>query len=110
MTPPMPTQHTVTGHPVVLAVTPRTPAEVVDAAFDLAAERGAPLLAVRAWHDPNLPLGGWLRPERNGRWDAAHHKARHELDHALEAATTAHATVEWRRSSSTTTSCPCSLR
>jgi nucleotide-binding universal stress UspA family protein len=86
--------NSVTGHAVVLAVAPGTPAEVVDAAFDLAAERGAPLLAVSAWHDPNLPLGGWLRPERTARWDAAHHKAGHDLDRALEVAAAAHPTVE----------------
>jgi nucleotide-binding universal stress UspA family protein len=94
MTRPTATRLAVTAHPVVLAVAPDTPTVVIDAGFDLAADRAAPLLAVRAWHDPNLPLGGWLRPERSARWDAAHHNAQHGLDRALEAAATAHPTVE----------------
>ena len=78
---------------IVLAVAPRTCPEVIDAAFALATERNAPLLAVRVWHDPDLPLGGWLRPERTAAWDAAHRKARRELDRALERATAAHPEV-----------------
>lgn len=79
---------------IVLAVSPDTPAEAVDAAFDRAAERGLPLLAVRLWHDPHLPLGGWLRPERTARWDAADREARCELDSALARARAAHPEVE----------------
>ena len=51
-------------------------AEAVDTAFDLAAERGLSLLAVRTWHDTDLPLGGWLGAEATARWDAAHEQAR----------------------------------
>jgi nucleotide-binding universal stress UspA family protein len=79
---------------IVLAASPDTPAEAVDAAFDRAAERGLPLLAVRLWHDPRLPLGGWLRPERIARWDAADREARRELDIALAQARAAHPEVE----------------
>ena len=46
---------------IVLAVGPATSAEVVAAAFGLAVECRAPLLAVRTWHDPNLPLAGGSR-------------------------------------------------
>jgi hypothetical protein len=79
---------------VVVAVGPGTSAEVVDAAFGLAAERGVPLLAVRTWHDPDLPLGGWLGAERIDRWDAVYRKTRRELDRALEPARAAHAEVD----------------
>jgi hypothetical protein len=79
---------------IVLAVSPDTPAEAVDAAVDRAAERGLPLLAVRLWHDPHLSLGGWLRPERLARWDAADRKARRVLDNALAQARAAHPEVE----------------
>ena len=79
---------------IVLGVAGGTPPEVVDAAFGLAAERGAPLLAVRVWHDPELPLGGWLTPARTTRWDAAHRNARRGLDRALAGARAAHPAVE----------------
>src|SRR5689334_12141586 len=78
---------------IVLAVGPRTSAHVIDTAFGLAAERGAPVLAVRTWHDPDVPLGGWLRPDRTDRWDAAHRAARGALDRALQAARDAHPDV-----------------
>jgi nucleotide-binding universal stress UspA family protein len=78
---------------VVLAVSSDTPAEAVDVAFAQAAERGCPLLAVRTWHDPDLPLGGWLRPDRTARWDAVHRTVCNELDCALESARIAHPTV-----------------
>ena len=78
---------------VVLAVSPDTPVEAVEAAFAHAAGRGVPLLAVRIRHDPDLPLGGWLPPEGIARWDAAHATARRELDHALEHACAAHPAV-----------------
>src|SRR5690242_1222074 len=78
---------------VVLAVSPDTPTEAVDSAFAWAAVRGCLLLAVRTWHEPDLPLGGWLEPERTARWDAADRRARRELDHALEPAQLAHPTV-----------------
>jgi nucleotide-binding universal stress UspA family protein len=80
------------GH-VVLAVSPDGPAEAVEVAFAQAARRGVPLLAVRVRHDPDLPLGGWLSPERLARWDAAHAAARHELDRAVEQARAAHPAV-----------------
>lgn len=80
------------GH-VVLAVSPDTPVEAVDVAFAHAAGRGLPLLAVRTWHDPDLPLGGWLPPERLARWDAAHATVRHELDRAVQRARAAHPAV-----------------
>ena len=79
---------------IVLAVAPGTRPEVVDAAFERAAERGVPLLAVRAWHEPALPLGGWLAPAQLERWDAAHRKARRDLDRALEGARADHPEVE----------------
>ena len=79
--------------PIVLAVVPDTAARAVDTAFELAAQHGTPLLAVRIWHDPDLPLGGWFDPESTVRWDAAHAKAQSELDHALERAKTAHPAV-----------------
>lgn len=78
---------------VLLAVAPGTAERAVDTAFELAAERGLTLIAVRTWHDPDLPLGGWFHPDRTARWDAAHAKARHELDRALERARTAHPAV-----------------
>ena len=78
---------------IVLAIAPDTAERAVDTAFALAAERGLALLAVRTWHDPDLPLGGWLQPDRTARWDAAHAKARCELDSALEGARTAHPAV-----------------
>jgi hypothetical protein len=79
---------------VVLAVAPDTGEEVVDAAFTSAAERHARLLAVRIRHDPDLPLGGWLHPEQTRQWDAAHDRARSELDTALARARAAHPEVE----------------
>ena len=79
---------------IALAVIPGTSAEAIDTAFGLAAEQGVPLLAVRAWHDPDLPLGGWLPPERTARWDAAHRTVRHELDRALAQARAAHPSVD----------------
>jgi hypothetical protein len=78
---------------IALAVIPGTAAEAVDTAFGLAAEQGVPLLAVRAWHDPDLPLGGWLPPEDTARWDAIHRASRHELDRALAQARAAHPSV-----------------
>ena len=59
----------MTGH-IVLAVAPGTAERAIDTAFALAAERGSTLLAVRTWHDPDLPLGGWFQPDRTARWDA----------------------------------------
>ena len=82
----------MTGH-IVLAVAPGTAERAVDTAFELAAERGSALVAVRTWHDPDLPLGGWLHPDRTARWDAAHEKARSELDRALAHARAAHPAV-----------------
>ena len=79
---------------IVLAVAPDTGAEVIETAFTAAAERGVPLLAVRIWHDPDLPVGGWLRPERTTAWDAAHHQARRQLDAALDRGRAAHPDVE----------------
>ena len=79
----------VTGRPVVLAAAPWTCEEVFELAFRAAAERHAPLLAVRTWTNPRIDLG-WLRPERVGRWDAAHRRARQELDIALSAWTVAY--------------------
>ena len=79
---------------VVLAVSPDTPADAVEVAFNHAAQQGLPLLAVRLWHDPDLSLGGWLRPNRIARWDAAHSDARRELDSALARARVAHPEVE----------------
>ena len=78
---------------IVLAVAPDTAARAVDTAFELAAARGAPLLAVHVWHDPDMPLGGWLQPERTARWDVAHAKARRELDRALDRARATHPDV-----------------
>lgn len=83
-----------THNRIVVAVGPDTSADAVEVAFGVAAERGAPLLAVRAWHDPDLPLGGWLGSEPLARWDAAHRAARSELDGALERARAAHPAVE----------------
>ncbi len=83
-----------TADGVVLAVSPDTPPEAVDVAFAQAAGRGCRLLAVPTWHDPDLPLGGWLRPDRTARWDAVHRTVRNELDRALEPARTAHPTVQ----------------
>lgn len=79
---------------IVLAVSPDTPAEAVDAAFNRAAERGVSVLAVRLWHDPDLSLGGWLRPERLTCWDTAHREARCELNSALARARADHPEVE----------------
>jgi nucleotide-binding universal stress UspA family protein len=79
---------------IVVAVPPGTATDAVDAAFELAAERGIPVLAVRAWHDPDVPVGGWLRPHGTARWDALHEKAREELDRAVEHAKAAHPAVE----------------
>jgi nucleotide-binding universal stress UspA family protein len=78
---------------IVLAVAPGTAERAIDTAFALAAERGSTLLAVRTWHDPDLPLGGWLQPDGTARWDAAHAKARCELDSALEHARATHPAV-----------------
>jgi nucleotide-binding universal stress UspA family protein len=78
---------------IVLAVAPDTPARAIDTAFTLAAERRAALLAVRIWHDPDLPIGGWYHPESTAGWDAAHEKARRELDRALERAKAAYPAV-----------------
>jgi len=79
---------------IVVAVAPGTATDAVDAAFELAAERGVPVLTVRAWHDPDVPLGGWLRPHGTTAWDALHQKARQELHHAVEHAKAAHPEVE----------------
>jgi nucleotide-binding universal stress UspA family protein len=79
---------------IVVAVPPGTATDAVDVAFELAAERGIPVLAVRAWHNPDVPLGGWLRPHGTTRWDALHEKAREELDRAVEHAKAVHPTVE----------------
>ena len=62
------TRNAMTGR-IVLAIAPGTAERAVDTAFALAAERGSSLLAVRTWHDPDLPLGGWLRPDRTARWE-----------------------------------------
>lgn len=78
---------------IVLAVAPDTAARAVDTAFELAAKRGVPLLAVRIWHDPDLPPGGWFDPESTACWDAASAEARSELDRALERAKAAHPAV-----------------
>ena len=78
---------------IVLAVGPETSAEAVDTAFDLAAERGLSLPAVRTWHDTDLPLGGWLEAESTARRDAAHEQARRELKGTLEHARAAHPAV-----------------
>jgi nucleotide-binding universal stress UspA family protein len=78
---------------IVLAVAPDTAARAVDTAFELAAARGAPLLAVHVWHDPDLPLGGWFDPGSTACWDAACARARGELDRALERAKAAHPAV-----------------
>ncbi len=80
------------GH-VVLAVSPDTPADAVEVAFEHAAARGVPLLAVRVWHEPDLALGGWLPPEGLARWDAAHATARLQLDHAIARTRNAHPAV-----------------
>ena len=79
---------------IVLAVAPDTAVRAVDTAFELAAERGTALLAVRIWHDPDLPLGSWFDPASTARWDAAQAKAQSELDHALERAEAAHPAVQ----------------
>jgi nucleotide-binding universal stress UspA family protein len=79
---------------VVVAVAPGTSTDAVGTAFELAAERGISVLAVRAWHDPDVPLGGWLRPHGTAQWDALHQKAREELDRAVEHAKAAHPAVE----------------
>jgi nucleotide-binding universal stress UspA family protein len=79
---------------IVLAVAPDTGPEVVDAAFTAATERGVPLLAVRIRHDPDLPVGGWLRYDRVTLWDAAQRQARRELDAALDHARAAHPEVD----------------
>ena len=79
---------------IVVAVAPGTSAEAVDLAFALAAERGVPLLAVRAWHDSE-PAARRLAPTRAHRPLGRHpRKARRELDLALERARAAHPTVE----------------
>src|SRR5689334_14957510 len=80
--------------PVVLVVTPGACGEVVDAAFRAARERGVPLFAVYVWHDPELPLGGWLRSDRIAGWDAAAERARRELDGALRSIRGVHPDVE----------------
>jgi hypothetical protein len=85
---------TATAGCIVVALAPGTPADAIDTAFALAAERGVPILAVRAWYDPGVPLGGWLHPHGTARWDALRTKARDELDSAVEHAKVAHPTVE----------------
>ena len=85
---------TVAADCIVVALTPGAPADVVDAAFALAAERGVPVLAVRAWHDPGVPLGGWLRPHGTAHWDALRQKAQEELDSAVGHAKAAHPAVQ----------------
>jgi nucleotide-binding universal stress UspA family protein len=87
---------TGTREGIVVAAAPGTATDAVDTAFGLAAERGVPVVAVRAWHDPDVPLGGWLRPHGTATWDALHRKASEELDHAVEHAKTAHPEVEVR--------------
>jgi nucleotide-binding universal stress UspA family protein len=79
---------------IVVAIAPGAATDAVSTAFELAAERGVPVLAVRAWHDPDVPLGGWLRPRGTAAWDALHQKARQELDRAVERAKAAHPEVE----------------
>jgi nucleotide-binding universal stress UspA family protein len=79
---------------IVLAVAPDTAARAVDTAFELAAQRGVPLLAVRVWHDPDLPPGGWFDPGSTARWDAAYARARSEVDHALERAKATYPAVQ----------------
>jgi len=81
-----------TGWPVVLAVAPWTCEEVFEFAFRAATERHAPVLAVRTWTNPRIDLGS-LQPERISRWDAAHRRARQELDIALSAWTVAYPDV-----------------
>jgi len=82
------------GRGIVVAVAPGTVTTAVDTAFELAAERGVPVLAVRAWRDPDVPIGGWLRPHGTVQWDALRQTARQELDHAVEHARTAHPGVQ----------------
>ena len=82
------------GRGIVVAVAPGTVTTAVDTAFELAAERGVPVLAVRAWRDPDVPIGGWLRPHGTVQSDALRQTARQELDHAIERARTAHPGVE----------------
>lgn len=79
---------------IVVAVAPGASTDAVDTAFELAAERGLPVLAVRAWHDPDVPLGGWLRPHGTMQWDALQQKAHDELDRAVQHASAAHPAVE----------------
>lgn len=81
---------------IVVAAAPGTATAAVDVAFELAAERGVPVVAVRAWHDPDVPLGGWLRPHGTSSWDALLQKAREELGRAVEHAKTVHPEVEVR--------------
>ena len=79
---------------IVVALAPGASPDAVETAFVLAAQRGAPLLAVRAWHDPDVPLGGWLRPHGTAQWDALHQKAGDELERAVEHAKTTHPAVD----------------
>ena len=79
---------------IVVALAPGASTDAVDTAFDLATERGLPLLAVRAWHDLDVPLGGWLRPHGTAQWDALHQKAGDELERAVEHARTTHPAVD----------------
>ena len=83
------------GH-IVVAVVPGQSMDVVDTAFELAAERGLAVLAVRASDDPEVPLGGWLRPHGTALRDTLRDKARTELDRAVEQATVAHSAVQVR--------------
>jgi hypothetical protein len=83
------------GHIVVAAV-PGQSMEVLETAFDLAAERGLAVLAVRASPDPDVPLGGWVRPHGTATWDTLRNKARIELDRAVEHANVTHPAVPVR--------------
>lgn len=71
----VPDEPSHTRGPVVLALAPRTSDEAVDAAFDAAAQRGAPLLAVRV-RDPERALPATrddqaeaVAEERRDWWD-----------------------------------------
>ena len=78
--------------PVVLAVGPSTPDEVLAFGFTQASERHAGLLAVRTWNDPFTGLAA-LVPDRIACWDAADDDVRAELDQQLSAYTVAYPEV-----------------
>jgi nucleotide-binding universal stress UspA family protein len=78
--------------PIVLGAAPWTEEQAFELAFREAADRRAPLIAVRAWSDPQIDIGS-LRPEQLRDWDRAEDRARCELELELSPWTVIHPDV-----------------